>query len=104
VKSLKDNLDGLLTFTGLFAGVNTAFLALSLPLMTADPVDDTNALLMRLVRGNNSSLNVRLPSDDFIPPPNALVVNVLFAMSLTCALLASFFAVLGRQWLAYYRK
>ncbi|KAG8916545.1 DNA-directed DNA polymerase gamma mip1 [Tulasnella sp. 417] len=104
VKSLKDNLDGLLTFTGLFAGVNTAFLALSLPLMTADPVDDTNALLTRLVRGNTSSLNVRLPSDDFIPPPNALLVNVLFAMSLTCALLASFFAVLGRQWLAYYRK
>ncbi|KAG8915879.1 hypothetical protein FRC00_009585 [Tulasnella sp. 408] len=104
VKSLKDNLDGLLTFTGLFAGVNTAFLGLSLPLMTADPVDDTNALLARLVRGNTSSLNVRLPSDDFIPPPNALLVNVLFAMSLTCALLASFFAVLGRQWLAYYRK
>ncbi|KAG9048984.1 hypothetical protein FS837_011535 [Tulasnella sp. UAMH 9824] len=104
VKSLKDNLDGLLTFTGLFAGVNTAFLGLSLPLMTADPVDDTNALLMRLARGNTSSLNVRLPSDDFIPPPNALLVNVLFAMSLTCALLASFFAVLGRQWLAYYRK
>lgn len=72
--------------------------------MTPDPTDDTNALLMRLVRGNSSSLSVRLPSDDFIPPPNALLVNVLFSMSLTCALLASFFAVLGRQWLAYYRK
>ncbi|KAG9016297.1 hypothetical protein FRB90_003377, partial [Tulasnella sp. 427] len=104
VKSLKDNLDGLLTFTGLFAGVNTAFLALSLPLMSPDPQDDTNALLTKLVRGNSSSLNTRLPSDDFMPPPNALLVNVLFAMSLTCALLASFFAVLGRQWLAYYRK
>lgn len=72
--------------------------------MTPDPADDTNALLMRLVRGNSSSLTVQLPSDNFIPPPNALLVNVLFSMSLTCALLASFFAVLGRQWLAYYRK
>ncbi|KAG8983198.1 hypothetical protein FRB90_006231, partial [Tulasnella sp. 427] len=104
VKSLKDNLDGLLTFTGLFAGVNTAFLALSLPLMSPDPQDNTNALLTQLVHGNSSSLDARLPSDDFMPPPNALLVNVLFAMSLTCALLASFFVVLGRQWLAYYRK
>ncbi|KIO18101.1 hypothetical protein M407DRAFT_246568, partial [Tulasnella calospora MUT 4182] len=51
VKSLKAQLDGILIFAGLFAGVNSAFLALTLPQLSADPADDTNALLLQIALG-----------------------------------------------------
>ncbi|KAG8915551.1 hypothetical protein FRC00_003000 [Tulasnella sp. 408] len=112
-KSLKEQLDGMLIFAGLFAGVNSAFLALTLPLMSADPVDDTNALLaqnnailMQLASGRNDSapLDSPVPSKSFAPSGAVLSVNVLFALSLAFAIVSSFLAVLGRQWLVYYRK
>ncbi|KAG8900556.1 hypothetical protein FRC00_012300 [Tulasnella sp. 408] len=105
-KRLKSQLDGLLIFAGLFAGVNSAFLALTLPMMSADPADDTNALLLQLVKGGNVTINSEadLPSATFAPPPAIYPVNILFAVSLTCALMSSFLAVLGQQWLVYYRK
>ncbi|KAG9046415.1 hypothetical protein FS837_004508 [Tulasnella sp. UAMH 9824] len=110
---LKEQLDGLLIFAGLFAGVNSAFLALTLPLLSADPADDTNALLrqsnailLQLASGRNDSLPTALPlpSQSFRPPNGVFTVNVLFSLSLTFALISSFLAVLGRQWLVYYRK
>ncbi|KAG8902797.1 hypothetical protein FRC01_009465, partial [Tulasnella sp. 417] len=71
--------------------------------MSADPSDDTNALLLRLIQGAGNSENTpRLPSADFAPPSDIFIVNILFSLSLTCAVAASFFAVLGRQWLMYY--
>ncbi|KAG8915013.1 hypothetical protein FRC01_003832, partial [Tulasnella sp. 417] len=105
-KRLKSQLDSLLIFAGLFAGVNSAFLALTLPMMSADHVNDTNALLLQLVKGGNATINseVDLASSTFSPPPAIYPVNVLFAVSLTCALMSSFLAVLGQQWLVYYRK
>ncbi|KAG8918017.1 hypothetical protein FRC01_002081 [Tulasnella sp. 417] len=128
-QGLKEQLDGLPVFStsdfsayqlffaickaGLFAGVNTAFLAFTLPLMSADPSDDTNALLLQtnaillqLALGMNmtTELPAALPSTKFSPPKNLFVVNVLFAVSLSFALISSFLAVLGRQWLVYYRK
>ncbi|KAG8901800.1 hypothetical protein FRC00_004397 [Tulasnella sp. 408] len=110
VAGLKEQLDGLLIFAGLFAGVNSAFLALTLPLMSPDPADDTNALLrdilFNLASGRNDSLpsTNALPSKTFSPTSKILTVNVLFSVSLTFALVSSFMAVLGRQWLVYYRK
>ncbi|KIO17443.1 hypothetical protein M407DRAFT_36126, partial [Tulasnella calospora MUT 4182] len=106
VKSLKAQLDGILIFAGLFAGVNTAFLALTLPEMSADPADDTNALLLQLVTGGNSTIRSAddLPSATFVPSPGILPVNVLFSLSLTLAIISSFLTVLGQQWLVYYRK
>lgn len=81
--------------------------------MSADPADDTNALLaqnnallLQLVSGRNdtASLNSTLPSASFSPSGAILSVNVLFALSLAFAIISSFLAVLGRQWLVYYRK
>ncbi|KIO16727.1 hypothetical protein M407DRAFT_36260, partial [Tulasnella calospora MUT 4182] len=99
-KRLKSQLDSLLIFAGLFAGVNSAFLALTLPMMSADPADDTNALLLQLVKGGNTTINSEadLPSATFSPPSAIYPVNILFAVSLTCALMSSFLAVLGQQW------
>ncbi|KAG8940698.1 hypothetical protein FRC04_005079 [Tulasnella sp. 424] len=111
-KGLKEHLDGLLIFAGLFAGVNSAFLALTLPLLSADPVDDTNtlllqnnALLLYLALGRNDTLpsSPTLPSSTFTPSYNIITINVLFSLSLAFALISAFVAVLGRQWLIYYR-
>ncbi|KAG8913820.1 hypothetical protein FRC01_004370 [Tulasnella sp. 417] len=106
VTSLKSQLDGILIFAGLFAGVNSAFLAFTLPQMSADPADDTNALLFQIAQGANGTITspADLPSASFSPPAGALPINILFSMSLTLALLASFLAVLGQQWLVYYRR
>ncbi|KAG8963404.1 hypothetical protein FRC05_004745 [Tulasnella sp. 425] len=105
VKSLKAQLDGILIFAGLFAGVNSAFLALTLPKLSADPTDDTNALLLQQVTGNGTIRSAKdLPSATFAPPPGIFPVNVIFSLSLTLALLSSFIAVLAQQWLVYYRK
>ncbi|KIO27653.1 hypothetical protein M407DRAFT_23084 [Tulasnella calospora MUT 4182] len=112
-KGLKEQLDGLLIFAGLFAGVNSAFLAMTLPLLLADPADDTNALLaqnnailLQLMQGRNdtSLSNPTLPSTSFTPSPGIFTVNILFSFSLALAIISAFLAVLGRQWLVYYRK
>ncbi|KAG9043723.1 hypothetical protein FS837_009203 [Tulasnella sp. UAMH 9824] len=106
VKSLKSQLDSILIFGGLFAGVNSAFLALTLPEMSADPADDTNAILLQLVIGGNSTIRSadHLPSATFTPGPGIVPINVLLSLSLTLAIIASFLAILGQQWLVYYRK
>ncbi|KIO21797.1 hypothetical protein M407DRAFT_28610 [Tulasnella calospora MUT 4182] len=103
---LKAQLDSILIFAGLFAGVNTAFLAFTLPQMSADSADDTNALLLQIALGGNGSITSAsdLPSASFTPPPRIYPINVLFSVSLTLALLSSFLAVLGQQWVVYYRK
>ncbi|KAG8961079.1 hypothetical protein FRC05_006385, partial [Tulasnella sp. 425] len=113
VKSQKEQLDGLLLFAGLFAGVNSTFLALTLPLLSASPADDTNALLrennailLQLALNRNESFPIPspLPSESFSVSGRALTVNILFSISLTFALMSSLFAVLGRQWLVDYRS
>ncbi|KAG8912759.1 hypothetical protein FRC01_004917, partial [Tulasnella sp. 417] len=43
-----------------------------------------------------------LPSISFSPSVSAVIINALFTLSLSTALFASFFAVLGKQWLALY--
>ncbi|KIO22214.1 hypothetical protein M407DRAFT_51263, partial [Tulasnella calospora MUT 4182] len=98
---------------GLFAGVNSGFLALTLPLMNPDPADDTNALLrennailLQLALGRNDSIPslTALPSETFTPAGKVLSINVLFSVSLTFAIISSFMAVLGRQWLYDYGR
>lgn len=74
--------------------------------MKADPADDTNALLLQLVTGDNSTIRSAhdLPSATFTPSPGILPVSVLLSLSLTLAIIASFVAIMGQQWLVFYRK
>ncbi|KAG8933522.1 hypothetical protein FRC00_013115 [Tulasnella sp. 408] len=106
VKNLKAQLDGILIFAGLFAGVNSTFLVFTLPQLSANPADDTNALLLQIALGSNSSITstADLPSASFLPSPRIYLVNVLFSASLMLALFSSLLAVLGQQWIVYYRK
>ncbi|KAG8911739.1 hypothetical protein FRC01_005549, partial [Tulasnella sp. 417] len=102
---LREQLDGLLLFNGLFAGINSAFLALTLPLLTPNPVDDTNALLLRLTIGGNFTYTAAdLPSAYFTPSYSTVLIVALFSMTLATTLVSSFIAVQGKQWLVYYRK
>ncbi|KAG8936322.1 hypothetical protein FRC00_009065 [Tulasnella sp. 408] len=113
VKGLKEQLDGMLIFAGLFAGVNSAFLALTLPLLSADSADDivtllvqNQAILIQMATDTNVSIPAtpHLPSTNFSPSGDIFAVNALFSLSLTFAIISSFLAVLGRQWLVDYRK
>ncbi|KAG8939538.1 hypothetical protein FRC04_006238 [Tulasnella sp. 424] len=113
VEKLKEQLDGHLIFAGLFAGVNSTFLALTLPLLSADPADETNALLrennailLQLALNRNDSFPTAkaIPSETFSGSGRVLTVNILFSISLTFALMSSLFAVLGRQWIVEYRS
>lgn len=81
-------------------------MAFTLPQLSADPAEDTNALLFQIMLGGNGTIRTPadLPSASFTPPAGAYIINVLFSMSLTLAILGSFLAVLGQQWLVYYRK
>lgn len=74
--------------------------------MSAKPANDTNALLLQLVTGGNDTIQSAddLPSATFTPSPGIFPVNILFSLSLTLAIISSFLAVLGQQWLIYYRK
>ncbi|KAG9043994.1 hypothetical protein FS837_008914 [Tulasnella sp. UAMH 9824] len=106
VNNLKSQLDGILIFAGLFAGVNSTFLALTLPELSADPADDTNALLLQIALSGNGTITsaADLPSASFAPPSRIYLVNVFFSVSLMLALFSSLLAVLGQQWILYYRK
>ncbi|KAG8959895.1 hypothetical protein FRC00_001152 [Tulasnella sp. 408] len=106
VKRLKSQLDSTLIFAGLFAGVNSAFLAITLPSMRADPADDTNALLLQLVTSGNSTIRSAddLPSATFTPASGIVPVNILFSLCLLLAIVIALFCILGQQWLVYYCK
>lgn len=82
-------------------------------MMKANPVDDSNALmvqsnaiLMQIALGRNDTIPslAGLPSNAFKPTRDVFAVNILFSLSLASALVSSFLAVLGRQWLVCYRK
>ncbi|KAG8912624.1 hypothetical protein FRC00_004118, partial [Tulasnella sp. 408] len=82
-------------------------------MMKANPVDDSNALmaqsnaiLMQIALGRNDTMPslAGLPSNAFKPTRDVFAVNILFSLSLASALVSSFLAVLGRQWLVCYRK
>lgn len=83
---------------GLFAAVNTAFITLTMPLLSPNPADNTNALLRILIMGlDNSTISeLDLP---FSPDPNAVLANMLLYMSLCCSLIAAFGALIAQEWL-----
>ncbi|KAG9045667.1 hypothetical protein FS837_005879 [Tulasnella sp. UAMH 9824] len=82
-QGLKEQLDGMLIF-----------------------VTQNNAILIQLLMGRNDTIpaNPVLPSTEFSPSHDIYTINTLFSLSLAFAIISSFLAMLGRQWLVYYRK
>ncbi|KAG8952361.1 hypothetical protein FRC04_004789 [Tulasnella sp. 424] len=106
VDSMNQNLDLLLVFGGLFAGVNSGFLAYAIPLLNPDPAAQTTFLLRLLITGgmNQTLTEDQLKAPDFTPPPNVIYIGRLFTISLTLTLLAAFGAMVGKQWMIYYTR
>ncbi|KIO30249.1 hypothetical protein M407DRAFT_225094, partial [Tulasnella calospora MUT 4182] len=97
---LSENLDVLLIFAALFSAINTAFISLTMPGLSSDPMTEANALLRLLVTSaNNNTLLPTDPPPPFAPSPNSVIVNCLLYASLSCSLLAAVGAMMGKEWL-----
>ncbi|KAG8919523.1 hypothetical protein FRC01_001247 [Tulasnella sp. 417] len=98
--NLNGNLDVLLIFAALFSAINTTFISITMPDLSPNPSDETNALLRLLVtRADNNTLT----QSDFAPPfsanSNSITVNCLLYASLSCSLLAAVGAMMAKEWL-----
>ncbi|KAG8853641.1 hypothetical protein FRB96_008058 [Tulasnella sp. 330] len=105
LERLRENIDVLLIFAGLFSTVNTAFIVLTLASLSAPPSYQTNALLMLVVMNTNSS--TLTPNDlhpSFSPSTAAVRQNCMFFASLCSSILAAAGAVLAKQWLQSYER
>ncbi|KAG9035803.1 hypothetical protein FS837_001812 [Tulasnella sp. UAMH 9824] len=99
-EDLSENLDVLLIFAALFSAINTAFISLTMPGLSSDPLTENNALLRLLVmKADNSTLIPDDLSPPFTPSPNSVIVNCLLYASLSCSLLAAVAAMMGKEWL-----
>lgn len=95
------NMDILLLFAGLFSAANTAFIIAMQP----NPLDTTNALLVQLIQITLQGPSATTPvihsaSTNY---SSNFWMEALAYMSLALSLLAAFGAVLGKQWLNYYK-
>ncbi|KAG8912354.1 hypothetical protein FRC01_005140 [Tulasnella sp. 417] len=98
--NLNGNLDVLLIFAALFSAVNTAFIAITMPDLSPQPSDETNALLRLLVlKVDNNTLTTTDLSPPFSPKPTSIITNCLLYASLSCSLLAAVGAMMAKEWL-----
>ncbi|KAG8949340.1 hypothetical protein FRC03_000376 [Tulasnella sp. 419] len=98
-------LDSLLTFAGLFSGINTGFMVLSLGVLSPTPTEQTNALLRILLSQTNVSTAIlEQASPPWSLKPAGVRSSSFLASSLSCGLLASVGVIFGKQWLAYYER
>ncbi|KAG8985434.1 hypothetical protein FRB90_004703, partial [Tulasnella sp. 427] len=104
VDMLNANLDILLIFSGLFSGVNTAFLCLSLVSLSPDNSDEMVKLLTIIAEGRHAGGDEVSNIQTFAPATQVVRVNCFWVASLTCSLLASAGAMLGKQWIVYYTR
>ncbi|KAG6817305.1 hypothetical protein H0H87_010322 [Tephrocybe sp. NHM501043] len=108
----KADMDSTLIFAGLFSAMVTSFIIESYKLLKVDNGDVTNALLVQILlaqTGNASSISVPAilanTSDfGFVPCANAIVVNILWFLSLACSLTAALCITLTQQWIRNYVK
>ncbi|KIO21316.1 hypothetical protein M407DRAFT_80528, partial [Tulasnella calospora MUT 4182] len=100
IEDLSENLDVLLIFAALFSAINTAFISLTMPGLSSDPLTETNALLRLLVmKVDNNTLITADLSPPFNPSSNSVIVNCLLYGSLSCSLLVAVGAMMAKEWL-----
>ena len=89
---------------GLFSAISTAFIVQIIPSIQPNPSDLTNVLLLRILQQNNSfgGSNPLAPVTN-VSPGLVRAQSILFA-SLAVTLFVAFIAVLGKQWILYYKR
>jgi hypothetical protein len=92
--------------SGLFSAVSTTFIEAMESSLSPDPNDTTHAILTQLVQiglGNFTALG-STPASTFSPSTANIMIQSIAYASLSFSLLAAFGAVLGKQWLGYYKS
>ncbi|KAI0080991.1 hypothetical protein K474DRAFT_1559085, partial [Panus rudis PR-1116 ss-1] len=99
IKDVKEDIDTLLTFAGLFSAAVTALIIESYKLLQPDPEDAAVVLLASIARQLNSSLeqadDIQSSSSSSLPRP----LNGLWFTSLFLSLVTASLAMLAKQWL-----
>ncbi|KAK7693016.1 hypothetical protein QCA50_002581 [Cerrena zonata] len=108
VEDVKEDIDTLLVFAGLFSAVITAFIVESYKTLQQQPEDTTNQILLQLsaqlasltLSGNfvNSTIPM-FTSPSFVPTRFSVLVNTLWLLSLVVALITASLGILVKQWL-----
>ncbi|KAH8989057.1 hypothetical protein EDB92DRAFT_892653 [Lactarius akahatsu] len=116
IQSLKDNMDGVLIFAGLFSAALTSFIIDRIQGLQVDPAQQMvyyqqqNVALLAQISQQISSIapHVSIPSSlpppypDFAPSSSDVRVNAYWFMSLVFSLSAALLATLVQQWVRNY--
>ncbi|KIK34588.1 hypothetical protein CY34DRAFT_97707, partial [Suillus luteus UH-Slu-Lm8-n1] len=103
------DMDIVLVFSGLFSAVSTSFIGAMGSNLSQDPNETTQALLTQLVQiglGNFTAAGSTpaAPASPWSPSTTNIRIQSIAYASLFFSLLAAFSAVLGKQWLGYYKS
>ncbi|KAG2136646.1 hypothetical protein DEU56DRAFT_737214 [Suillus clintonianus] len=103
------DMDIVLVFSGLFSAVSTSFIVAMESSLSFDPSDTTNALLTQLVQiglGDLAAAGAEpaAPASAWSPSTSNVRIQAIAYASLCMSLLAALGAMLGKQWLGYYKS
>ncbi|QRW19940.1 hypothetical protein RhiXN_08915 [Rhizoctonia solani] len=107
VDSWNKSLDVILVFAALFSAISTAFLMESSKRLQEDPADvSAQALavisqtLLALTNGTSTSTSASMSAKQipFVPSSTIVLINILWYMSLSVSVVASFLAMLAKDW------
>ncbi|KAI0276093.1 hypothetical protein BGY98DRAFT_736242 [Russula aff. rugulosa BPL654] len=115
IKDLKDDMDAILIFAGLFAGVLTAFVILKIPDLKVNSADQSayyqkqtaymlGQISQQLASGDRQISSDYTPYPTFQPSASDRRVNILWLISLVCSLSAALLATLVQQWSRAYMR
>ncbi|TCD68773.1 hypothetical protein EIP91_009786 [Steccherinum ochraceum] len=104
----REDMDTSMIFAGLFSAVTATVASMTIPDLSPNPADTTNALLQNIWMSVNHTSGAA-PSTAPLPtwngPPASVIwVQCLLYTSLACSLFAALGAVLGKQWLNRYNS
>ncbi|KAI0071368.1 hypothetical protein K474DRAFT_1607045, partial [Panus rudis PR-1116 ss-1] len=102
IKDIKEDIDTLLVFAGLFSAVLTAFNIESYQQLQTDPEGATAFVLVQILRQLNSTARDDDIFSAFQPaPPSVMIVtvNALWFLSLSFGLITASVAILVKQWI-----
>ncbi|TDL14156.1 hypothetical protein BD410DRAFT_757353, partial [Rickenella mellea] len=107
VDSWRGDMEGILIFAGLFSASLTAFIIESYKKLSRDSGDATVALLAQISSQLSNGTNLGIPTPSpantpFQPTPSAVIVNILWFLSLALALVCALCATMVEQWARNY--
>ncbi|KAI0342205.1 hypothetical protein BDW22DRAFT_247191 [Trametopsis cervina] len=114
IEGVKNDIDTLLVFNGLFSAVLSAFFVLAITLLQED-IPGATLTTLRHMSAQNANYTIQgdfihstspAPTSfaQFEPTVNAICINDMWTASLTISLITASFSILVKQWLREYMK